>query len=98
MSSSGLGNSGIDFGSMNFVVIYSIAHLSLDCWYEHGTMEVKVTGVNVLQNNEISVTVKTYHGKTRKYNSTRISYSYSIKKTHESQRSDVHSIGSRCGI
>jgi len=58
MSSSGLGNSGMDFGSMNFANnIFNSSSL-------FGTVGmsmvdgVKVTGVNVLQNNEVSVTLR----------------------------------------
>jgi hypothetical protein len=57
MSSSGLRNSGMDFGSMNFNNIFNSSSL-------FGTVGmsmvdgVKVTGVNVLQNNEVSVTLR----------------------------------------
>jgi hypothetical protein len=58
MSSSGLGNSGMDFGSMNFANnIFNSSSL-------FGTVGmsmvdgIKVTGVNFLQNNEVSVTLR----------------------------------------
>ena len=58
MSSSGLGNSGMDFGSMNFAnnifnsssVLGTVGMSMVD--------GVKVTGVNVLQNNEVSVMLR----------------------------------------
>jgi hypothetical protein len=58
MSSSGLGNSGMDFGSLNF------ANNIFNSSSVFGTVGmsmvdgVKVTGVNVLQNNEVSVTLR----------------------------------------
>ena len=58
MRSSGLGNSGMDFGSLNFANnIFNSSSL-------FGTVGmsmvdgVKVTGVNVLQNNEVSVMLR----------------------------------------
>jgi len=68
MSSSGLGNSGMDFGSMNFAnnifnsssVLGTVGMSMVD--------GVKVTGVNVLQNNEVSVMLR--HILTKQGNTT----------------------------
>jgi hypothetical protein len=68
MSSSGLGNSGMDFGSMNF------ANNIFNSSSVFGTVGmsmvdgVKVTGVNVLQNNEVSVMLR--HIMTKPGNTT----------------------------
>ena len=68
MSSSGLGNSGMNFGSMNF------ANNIFNSSSVFGTVGmsmvdgVKVTGVNVLQNNEVSVMLR--HIMTKPGNTT----------------------------
>lgn len=68
MSSSGIGNSGMDFGSMNF------ANNIFNSSSVFGTVGmsmvdgVKVTGVNVLQNNEVSVMLR--HIMTKPGNTT----------------------------
>ena len=55
---------------------------------------VKVTGVNVLQNNEVSVMLR--HIMTKPGNTTLPgSVTVTALKTHESGESDVHSIGNR---